>query len=217
MPFPRLPGWLRSTVPIHLAALLALGWNAWLVASDNLGVNPIQALMQNSGDLAILFLFLSLSCTPLSILGGWRQVILYRRVLGLYAFAFAAVHLAIFVGLDFGFDLGLLWLEFTQKRFIWVGASAFLILLVLAGASFKPWMKRLGKLWKPLNRLVYLAGALAVLHFAWARKGDLFSLQGDIAQPAFLAGLWLVLMLLRLPTARRVVGSLHRWRSLSSG
>ena len=204
---PRL--WLRSTLPVHLAALLALAWNTWLYFSDSLGANPIQEVTQRSGDLALIFLFLSLSCSPLALISGWRQALVYRRPLGLYAFVFALLHLSIFSGLDFGFDLRLLWQELVQKRYIWVGASAFLILLALAATSFKPGMKWLGRRWKALHRLVYLAGALAALHFAWARKGNLFSLQGDIAQPAFFAVLWLVLMALRLPGVKTGVRSLQ--------
>ncbi len=209
---------VRTTKWLHLAGapgfarpclftwqpLLLFIWTVWLYWSGGFGVNPIQAVTRRTGDLAIIFLFLSLSCTPVSILTGWRQIKKYRRPLGLYAFAFAMLHLAIFIWLDFGFDLGLLWLELSQKRFVWVGASAFLILLVLAVTSLKTWMRRLGKRWKPLHRLVYLAGALVVIHFAWARKGDIFRLQGDIAQPALLAVLWLVLMVLRLPAVKRI-------------
>ena len=200
----------RLRILIHLIAWLWMALLVWDYASGNLTVNPIQAATQRTGKTALVFLILSLSCTPLNTLFGWRQVLRVRRTLGLYAFWFAAIHLSIFIGLDYGFDINLLWMELTQKRFVLVGAGAFLILLALAVTSYKYWMKRLGKNWKKLHRLVYGAGGLVVLHYAWAKKGDLFSLQGDILQP-FLFGVLLVfLLVVRLPVVRATI---QHWRT----
>jgi sulfoxide reductase heme-binding subunit YedZ len=130
-----------------------------------------------------------------------------RRTLGLYAFMFAAIHFSIFIWLDYGLDLSLLLVEIVEKRYILVGAGALLILVSLAMTSFKWWMKRLGKNWKRLHRLVYLAGVLVIVHYAWAKKGDLLSLQGDIWQPLFFGLFLALLLIMRIPIVRRTVSN----------
>jgi len=197
-------------IAVHIAAWLLLAWLAWDYTNGNLGINPIQAATQRTGRYAIIFLILSLACTPLNTLFGFRQAITARRALGLYAFGFAAVHFTIFTGLDFGFDWSLLKLEVTEKRYILVGLGALSILSALAFTSFKWWMKRLGKNWKRLHKLVYLAGVLVVVHYAWAKKGDLLRLQGDIWWPLFAGIIVLALLILRVPAVRRVAS---QWRT----
>ncbi|MBN1148308.1 MAG: sulfoxide reductase heme-binding subunit YedZ [Anaerolineales bacterium] len=190
-------------IMVHAVAWLLLAWLAGDYFGGNLGVNPIQAATQRAGRYAIVFLILSLACTPLNTLFGLRQALSARRALGLYAFAFAALHLLIFAWLDFAFDWSLLKLEVAEKRYILVGLAAFTILALLAATSFKWWMKRLGKNWKRLHRLVYLAGLLVVLHYAWAKKGDLLRLQGDIWWPLLAGIIVSTLLVLRLPAVRR--------------
>ncbi len=194
---------------VHLSAWSLAGWLIWGFITNQLTVNPIQALMQRTGNYALIFLVLSLTCTPLNTVFGFRQALKVRRALGLYAFLFAASHFLILIGLDYGFDWMLLQLEILNKRYILVGLAAGAILLALAITSFKWWMKRLGKNWKRLHKLVYLAGPLVILHFAWARKGDFFSLQGDMLQP-FLYGLFVVAVLaLRLPVVRQKISQVR--------
>jgi len=188
---------------VHLLAWGLVAWLAWDAWMGNLTVNPIQAATQRTGKYALVLLVLSLACTPLNTLFGFRQVITVRRTLGLYAFMFAATHFAIFIWIDYGFNWEFLLDDISDKLYIFVGLTALIILSLLAATSFKWWMKRLGKRWKALHRLVYLAAPLVVLHFAWARKGDIFRLQGDILQPlavGFVVGL---LLLTRLPALRR--------------
>ena len=190
-------------VLVHLLAWSLVAWLAWDAWSGNLTVNPIQAATQRTGKYALVLLVLSLACTPLNTLFGFRQALSARRALGLYAFMFAAAHFAIFIWIDYGFNWEFLLDDISDKLYIFVGLTALLILSLLAATSFKWWMKRLGKRWKALHRLVYLAAPLVVLHFAWARKGDIFRLQGDILQPlafGFVVGL---LLLTRLPALRR--------------
>lgn len=188
---------------VHISAVLILTKLVWDYSSGNLTINPIQAATQRTGKTALIFLMLSLSCTPLSSLFGWKQLLKVRRLLGLYAFGFALSHLYIFSVLDFAFDLILLWAELTQKRYVWVGAGAFSILFALAVTSFPYWMKLLGKNWKRLHRLVYLAGILVVVHYAWAKKGDIFRLQGDILQPLLFGLILSILLLVRLPKVKK--------------
>jgi sulfoxide reductase heme-binding subunit YedZ len=202
------PTVLRAAV--HLTAWLLAAWLAWDYLNGNLTVNPIQAATQRTGKYALVFLVLSLSCTPLNTLFGFRPAISVRRTLGLYAFLFAASHFLMFAGVDFRFDWGLLKLELVEKRYVLVGAAALTILSALALTSFRWWMKRLGKNWKRLHRLVYLASLLVIVHFAWAKKGDLLRLQGDILQPLAFGALILVLLVLRLPAARRAFSGLRQ-------
>lgn len=194
---------------VHLLAWIPFVGLLTAYLSGNLTVNPIQAATQWSGRFALGLLITSLACTPLDIVFGWRAISRHRRALGLYAFLYASLHLLILVGLDYGFALALLWKDLAFKPYILVGAGALLILTTLAVTSFKWWQKRLGKGWKRLHRLVYLAAVLAVLHFAWARKGNLFTLSGDIGWPLAAALGVAFLLLVRLPPLRR---RLVRWR-----
>lgn len=190
-------------VLVHLLAWSLAAWLAWDAWTGNLTVNPIQAATQRTGKYALVLLVLSLACTPLNTLFGFRQALSARRALGLYAFMFAAAHFAIFIWIDYGFNWEFIRLEIINKRFILVGASALTILTVLAATSFKWWMKRLGKRWKTLHRLIYLAAPLVVLHYAWASKGDLFRLQGNILQPLAFGLVVILLLLVRLPALRK--------------
>ena len=188
---------------IHLIGILPALWILALGVSGGLTVNPYQAVEQRTGRIALIFLMLALACTPANLLFGWRQALRHRRTLGLYAFAYASVHLLILVGLDYGWSFRLLRADLDGKPFIWVGAAALLILASLAATSFPVWKRRLGKNWKRLHRLAYPAVLIVVLHFAWARKGNLAALSGDVLLPlAFGVGA-LILLTLRLPAVRR--------------
>jgi methionine sulfoxide reductase heme-binding subunit len=203
---------------VHLLAWGLAAWLAWDAWTGNLTVNPIQAATQRTGKYALILLVLSLACTPLNTLFGFRQAITVRRSLGLYAFLFAATHFAIFIWIDYGFNWEFLLADISDKLYIFVGLTALIMLTLLAATSFKWWMKRLGKRWKSLHKLVYLAAPLVVLHFAWARKGDIFRLQGDILQPLAFGIVVGLLLLVRLPALRkravRLRGQLQKRLSL---
>jgi sulfoxide reductase heme-binding subunit YedZ len=188
---------------VHLLAWGLAAWLAWDAWSGNLTVNPIQAATQRTGKYALVLLVLSLACTPLNTLFGFRQALTVRRALGLYAFMFAATHFAIFIWIDYGFEWEFIRAEILDKRYILVGATALTILALLAATSFQWWMRRLGKRWKSLHRLVYLAAPLGVLHYAWARKGDIFRLQGDILQPLAFGAVVALLLLVRVTAVRQ--------------
>jgi len=188
---------------LHVLAWLPLLWLLAAYFSGRLSINPIQSAIQFAGRTAIWFLTLSLACTPLNHLTGWRRLLRWRRPLGLYAFLYAVLHLFLIVGVDYTWDIPFLWADFSAKPYIFLGAGAFLILASLAITSFDWWKKRLGKNWKRLHRLVYLAGLLTVIHFAWARKGNLWTLSGDILHPLLLGFLIAVLLALRLPSIRK--------------
>jgi sulfoxide reductase heme-binding subunit YedZ len=118
---------------------------------------------------------------------------------------YATIHMLVFVGLDYGLSWPLIRDAILEKRYILVGALSFLMLLPLAITSFKYWMKRLGRNWTRLHRLIYLVAPLVVLHYAWAKKGDLFHLRGDILRPLAYGLIVILLLLFRLPPVRRAL------------
>ncbi len=195
------PDWLR--IAVHGLGLFALARLGFLWATDSLTANPIQFVEQNLGRAALNMLVLSLAVTPLVSLTRWRALIPHRRTLGLYAFLYFTLHLLTFVVLDYGLDWGEILRLTAEKPFIFVGLLAGLILLALAATSFKYWMKRLGKNWKRLHKTVYLASGLVVLHYAWAVKGSLANLSGDILRPLSMGLLVAILLVLRIPAVRR--------------
>ncbi len=200
-------------VPVHLAALAPLAIMLWQGYQDltnyttYLTINPIQEITFRTGKYALVLLVLSLACTPVNTVFGLKQVLPLRKPLGLYAFMYAGLHFLIFIGLDYGFDPGLLWEAIFEKRFALVGFAAFLILLSLAITSTRGWQRRLGKNWKRLHRWVYLAGLLVIVHYVWLVKSD-------IREPLLYGGIVLILLVLRLPSVRNQIS---RFRSRRQG
>ncbi len=202
-----------TRIIIHLGAWIPLLLIVFNFFSGNLTVNPIQDIEQRTGRLAILWVMLSLSCTPLASIFGWKELIKRRRTVGLYAFMMAAIHVTIFLGLDFGLNWKLIWQEIVEKRFIFVGAISFIGLSLLAATSFTYWQKTLKKNWKRLHKIIYLIGPLVVIHYAWAKKGDLFSLQGDIVKPLIYAVVVTILLILRIKPVK--LGLKKFWYNLT--
>lgn len=193
-------------ISVHLAFWALAAWLAWDALNGNLTVNPIQAATQRTGKYALIFLVASLACTPLNTFFGLRQALTVRRALGVYAGLWAAIHFSIFIWIDYGFAWEFIKIEIVEKRFIIAGAGALTILLALTATSTKAAQKRMGKKWKRLHRLVYLAAPLVILHYAWAKKGDIFRLQGDIVQPVIFGVVVALLLAARLPFLRRTAG-----------
>jgi sulfoxide reductase heme-binding subunit YedZ len=181
---------------VHGGSLAPFAKLVWDALANNLTANPIQAAELRTGKLALIWLILSLACTPIHIVFGYKEALKLRRMLGLYAFFYVSLHFLIFVGLDYAFDWDLLKDAIFEKRYALVGFAAFLILLPLAITSFKWWMKKLGKNWKRLHKLVYLAGILAIIHYVWEVKTD-------IRVPLQYGALVLLLLILRLPVVRK--------------
>lgn len=196
-------------IAVHIGAWIPLAWLVWAYYAHRLTVNPIQDATQRTGRYALALLVLCLACTPIHIVLGWRGAVRVRRALGLYSFLYALIHVLILSGLDYGFNFIYLFADFRSKVYVWVGVAAFLILLALAVTAFHSSMILLGKNWKRLHRLVYAAGVLVVLHYAWAKKGDLFRLRGDIRQPLFYGIVVIVLLGLRIPPVARGVKRLR--------
>jgi sulfoxide reductase heme-binding subunit YedZ len=194
-------------IAIHIYAWSALVLLLIDFFTDNLTANPIQAMEQRTGRHAITLLVLSLACTPLNSLFGWRELLKRRRALGLYAFLYAALHVIIFVDLDYGMAWSLIAQTILEKPYIVVGAISFLLLIPLALTSFNIWKKRLGRNWKRLHQMVYLIAPLVVLHYAWGKKGDFFALQGEIIRPLIYAIVVMTLLLMRIPQVRKALAS----------
>ena len=194
-------------IVIHLYAWSALIWIAIELFAGSFSINPIQELEQRTGRHAITLLMLSLMCTPVNILFKWSEPLKRRRTLGLYAFMYATMHVIIFVDLDYGLAWSLIAKTILQKPYIVVGVTTFLMLIPLGLTSFDIWKARLGKNWKRLHKLVYYIAALAVLHFAWSKKGDIFALQGDIIRPLIYGLILAVFLTLRNPAIRKGLAS----------
>ena len=163
---------------------------------DDLGANPIEKITHVTGAWALRFLVVCLAVTPLRRVTRWRMLSLERRTFGLFAFLYAALHLATYVALDLGFDWGSLGEDIRKRPYITLGFATFCILLALASTSTRTAARRLGRRWKPLHRLVYLAGIGAVIHFFWLVKAD-------TREPLIYGAIVATLLLVRLAWALR--------------
>ena len=192
---------------VHLAALSPLAillWQMWSVAktgSNALGADPVAEIEHRLGLWAIRFLMLALAITPLRQLTGWNVLIRFRRLLGLYAFAYASLHFAAYLGLDLRGFWAQVFEDIVKRPYITVGFIAWLLLVPLAITSTTGWIKRLGRNWARLHKLVYAVAVLAVLHFWWLVKSD-------IREPALYAGIAALLLGWRLWKRWRVRTSL---------
>ncbi len=187
----------------NIGSMAPLLWLLWDQLQDNLSINPIDDYTDRTGSTAIILLLLSLAVTPVQTVTGWRKVSTIRKSLGLWAFAYAVLHMLVFVGLDYGFSLEFILLDgLPSKPYILVGLSALLILLPLALTSTKGMQKRLGKNWKKLHRWVYAAGILAVIHFIWVRKVP-------FGEPTIYAIILAILLIARIPTVRTWLSGLR--------
>ncbi len=163
----------RLRLLVFVAALAPALWLAWALFADRLGANPFEALTRRSGEWTLRFLLLTLLMTPLRDWTGWRWPVRLRRMLGLYAFFYGTLHLFTWLWFDQFFDWPAIVEEIVKRPFITAGMGALLILLALAATSTRGMMRRLGRRWKPLHRMVYVAVLLAVLHHFWLVKADL--------------------------------------------
>ncbi len=188
----------KFQIAVHLAALTPLALLIWDLSQQNLTANPIQEITQRTGKTAFILLVLTLAVTPANTLTGFRQAIKVRRALGLYAFLYAAIHFLIFIVVDYGLDLELIWLETLEKRYVLVGFAALMILLPLAITSTRGWQRRLGKAWKRLHKFVYAVGILVAIHYIWVVKSLTF-------EPIFYSTIIVLLLVARIPYVRKAM------------
>ena len=153
--------------------VLALTPGLWLLfrtLTGRLSANPIEDLTLSTGIWALRLLLVTLAITPLRRLTGWNQIIQYRRMLGLFAFAYATVHLLIYVVLDQGLAFEYILPDIIKRPYITAGMTAFVLMVPLAVTSTRGWIRRLGRRWQLLHRLVYVSAIAACLHFLWKVK-----------------------------------------------
>ncbi len=194
-------------VAMHVYAWSCIVLLIFDLLTGNLSANPIQDLERRTGRHAIVLLILSLMCTPLNTIFKWSEPIKRRRALGLYSFFYVVIHLIIFLDLDYGLAWDYILQNIVQKPRILVGLLAFLLMLPLAITSFDVWKVRLGKSWKRLHSFVYLVAPLAVLHYLWSKKGDIFTLQGEVLQPLIYGLIVAIFLILRIPAVRKAFAS----------
>ena len=179
---------------VFVLCLLPLAWLVYGAATDQLGANPAEALIRGLGEWTLRFLCLALAVTPLRVRTRTPQLARYRRMLGLFTFFYACLHLLSYGWLDMGLQLADIGRDILKRPFILVGFTAWLLLLPLAATSFNRAVRALGgRQWQALHRLVYVVAPLALLHFFWMRAG-----KNDFAEVGVYAALLGLLLLERL-------------------
>lgn len=183
-----------ATKPVaFLLASLPFAWLVFAAFADRLGANPAEALIRSLGDWTLRFLVLVLAITPLRVSLGWTALLRLRRMVGLFVFFYACMHLLAYAWFDMEFDLAGIAADVAKRPFILVGFLSWLLLLPLAATSFNRAIRALGaRRWQLLHRAVYGIACLAVLHFFWMRSG-----KNDFAEVAVYAA---------------ILGSLLAWR-----
>ena len=188
--------WIALACLLPLARLIALGVNG------DLGANPIEFITRSTGTWTLAGLLVTLSVTPLRRLTGRADLIRYRRMLGLFAFFYACLHFTTYVWLDQFFDPAAIARDIVKRPFITVGFSAFVLLIPLAATSTHAMMRRLGRRWQQLHRLIYPIALLGVVHYLWLVKKDL-------TEPLIYGAILVLLLALRLPWGLSLLGALR--------
>ncbi|OFW07900.1 MAG: sulfoxide reductase heme-binding subunit YedZ [Acidobacteria bacterium RIFCSPLOWO2_02_FULL_67_36] len=186
---PALPKVIKSVV--FVAALVPAAALVARALKGTLGVNPAETLQLQTGIWALRFLLLTLAVTPLRRVTGWHRVIQYRRMLGLFAFFYATAHFLTYLVLDQFFAFDLMVKDVVKRPFITAGMVAFLLMIPLALTSTRGWIRRLGRRWQALHRLIYLSGIAAAVHFVWKVKVAM-------GEPVYYAAILAVLLAARV-------------------
>lgn len=157
---------------VFILYLLPLAWLVFATATDQLGANPAEALIRETGSWTLRALCIVLAVTPIRVISSTPQLARFRRMLGLFVFFYGVLHLLTYSWFDMGFDVPDIIKDIIKRPFILVGSLALLLLAVQAATSFNRAIKALGgKRWQLLHRTVYVVAGLAILHFFWMRSG----------------------------------------------
>jgi sulfoxide reductase heme-binding subunit YedZ len=184
---------LRNPKPwVFVACLLPIVRLLVLGGSGGLGANPIEFITRSTGTWTLVGLLLTLSITPLRRLTGQVALLRYRRMLGLFSFFYGCLHFVTYIWLDQFFDPAAIARDILKRPFITIGFTAFVLLIPLAATSTHAMMRRLGRRWQQLHRLIYLIALLGVIHYVWLVKKDL-------TEPLIYGGVLACLLVLRLP------------------
>jgi sulfoxide reductase heme-binding subunit YedZ len=176
---------------VFVLALVPLGWLAFTVWTGRTGPNPAEDIILTTGIWALRFLLITLAITPVRRLTGVNVVIQYRRMLGLFAFFYACVHLFSYMLFDRLFQIGEVLTDIADRPFIMAGMTALALMIPLAVTSTKGWIRRLGRRWQTLHRIVYFSAAAACLHFAW-------NVKVVVGEPVYYAAILAMLLGFRL-------------------
>ena len=180
---------------VFLLCLLPLALLGWRIAAGRLGANPVEAVLHFTGAWGLRLLLVTLAVTPLRRLTGRGWLLRFRRMLGLFAFFYVVLHVAVYLVLDRGLAWEEIVTDLSKRPYIMVGFAAFVLLVPLAVTSTRGWVRRLGRRWQLLHRSVYLIAVLGVLHFLWLVKADL-------REPLIYAAVLAVLLAARVPWPR---------------
>ncbi|HKP28100.1 MAG TPA: protein-methionine-sulfoxide reductase heme-binding subunit MsrQ [Gemmatimonadales bacterium] len=168
MTIPRIKGL------VWLAALAPLGVLVWQGLHDDLTADPVKYITHFTGRTALIILFITLCITPIRRVTGWNGIVRLRRLVGLFSFFYAVIHLLIYLAFDRGFVFTELGKDIAKRPYITIGFTAWLMLLALAVTSPQAVLRKMGgKRWRALHRLVYVVPVLGVIHFTWAQKKDI--------------------------------------------
>jgi methionine sulfoxide reductase heme-binding subunit len=185
--------------------LTPIGLLVWRGFHGKLTANPLEFIQHKTGFWALTLIMVTLSITPIRRITGWNRIIQLRRPLGLFAFFYATLHFLTYLVFDQFFDWSAIIDDIAKRPYITVGFPAFVLLIPLAITSTKGWIRRLGKRWQLVHRLVYVSATLAVLHFFWKR-----SAKEDVFEPLVFAAILACLFAFRLGSGK-VVGVLRSW------
>ncbi|MDO9269969.1 MAG: protein-methionine-sulfoxide reductase heme-binding subunit MsrQ [Methylobacter sp.] len=188
---PGKKGWAAIKVIIFLLSLLPFLLLTNDAFNDRLGANPVEALHFGFGDWALRFLCISLALTPIKTITGQSWPMRFRRMMGLYAFFYASLHLLVFIVLDLSLSWEAFKDEVPKSPYILMGLLTYSLLLPLAVTSIKRMQKRLGRSWIKLHKLVYVAGITALVHYFWLVKSD-------YTEPLIYAGVIASLLVVRI-------------------
>jgi len=193
----------RIKAVVWIAALAPLAWLVRDGLRDDLTADPVKFITHFTGRTALIILFITLTITPIRRVTGWNGIIRLRRLIGLFSFFYAVIHLLIYLAFDRGFVFSELGEDIAKRPYITIGFTAWLMLLTLAVTSPLAVVRRLGgKRWRAIHRLVYVIPVLGVIHFTWAQKKDI---RLPLAYAAVLGGIFLV-RLVQWARARARVG-----------
>ena len=163
-----------SKIFVFLVCLWPLCSIIYQLYNNKLGVGPVDKIINHFGEWTLIFIFLTLSISPLKKITNSTIWIRYRRMLGLFVFFYASIHLLSYVGLDYRFDFQPIINDVLKKKFVFIGFAAWLLLIPLAITSSNKMMKILKHNWKKIHRLIYVIGIFGVLHFIWLSKTIFF-------------------------------------------
>lgn len=193
---PRTLTFVRATV--FALCLVPFSLLAWRTLQGHLGANPVETMLRFLGTWTLVLLLVTLTITPLRRLTGWAWLIRLRRMLGLFAFFYASLHVVAWVWLDHWFDWPAMIEDVVKRPYLTFGFLAFVGMLPLAATSTQAMMRRLGRRWQQLHRIVYAVAVLGVLHFVFHKLA-----KNDLAQPLIYGSVLAILLGVRV---------LHAWR-----